>query len=59
MLIMKTIINTKEFFSLDLYNFYEPNIDAFSCNKQDSQVQIWNTTDGTVRSKHNGQFLTV
>jgi hypothetical protein len=52
MLIMKKIINTKEFFSLDLYNFYGPNIDAFSCNKQDSQVWIWNITDGTVRSKH-------
>ena len=45
-------------FSLDVYNFDGPNVDAFSCNKQDNQQWIWRSTDGTVRSKHNGECLT-
>jgi hypothetical protein len=44
-------------FSLDVYNFDGPNVDAFSCNKQDNQQWTWLTTDGTIRSKHNGECL--
>ena len=35
------------------------NVDADTCNKQDNQIWIWNATDGTIRSKHNGECLTV
>jgi hypothetical protein len=45
--------------SLDVYDFDGPNVDAFACNKQDNQIWIWNSTDGTVRSQHNGECLTV
>ena len=44
--------------SLDVYNFDGPNVDAFTCNKQDNQAWIWNTTDASLRSKHNGNCLT-
>src|ERR1700722_7055004 len=44
--------------SLDVYNFDGPNVDAHTCNKQDNQEWIWNSIDGTVRSKHNGECLT-
>lgn len=40
-----------------MYNFDGPNVDAFSCNKQDNQAWIWNAADQTIRSKHNGQCL--
>jgi len=40
-------------------NFDGPDVDAYSCNKQDNQAWIWSSTDGTVRSKHNGECLTV
>ena len=45
------------FFSLDVYNFVGPNVDAFTCNKQNNQVWAWSSTDGTVRSKQNGACL--
>jgi hypothetical protein len=48
-----------DLFSLDVYNYAGPNVDAYSCNKQDNQAWIWSATDGTVRSKHNGQCLTL
>jgi hypothetical protein len=44
---------------VDVYNFDGPSVDAFSCNKQDNQAWTWNAADGSVRSKHNGQCLTV
>ena len=44
---------------MDVFNFAGPYVDAFTCNKQDNQIWIWNSTDGTVRTKHNGQCLTV
>ncbi len=47
-----------ELFSLDVYNFDGPNLDAFSCNTHDNQAWIWNSTDATVRSKQNGKCLT-
>ncbi len=46
-------------FSLDVDNFDGPDVDAYSCNKQDNQAWIWSSTDNTVRSKHNGECLTV
>ena len=42
-----------------MFNFDGPNVDAFSCNKQDNQSWRWNSTDGTVRSVHNGQCLSL
>ncbi len=45
-------------FSLDVDNFDGPNLDAHTCNKQDNQQWIWSSTDGTVRSKHNGECIT-
>jgi hypothetical protein len=45
--------------SLDVYGFDGPRVDAYTCNKQDNQAWLWNSTDGTLRSKHNGQCLTV
>jgi len=44
---------------VDVYDFDGPNVDAFTCNKQENQMWIWNTTDATLRSKYNGQCLTV
>jgi hypothetical protein len=43
--------------SVDVYNFDGPNVDAYTCNQQDNQAWLWNATDGTIRSKHNGQCL--
>ena len=45
-------------FSLDLYNVDGPSVETFSCNKRDSQKWIWNTTDGSIHSEHNGKCLT-
>lgn len=36
-----------------------PDVDSFTCNHQDNQVWIWNSSDGTFTSKHTGQCLTV
>jgi hypothetical protein len=45
---------------MDVYGYDGgPSINTFACNKQDNQMWIWNETDGTVRSKHNGQCFTV
>jgi hypothetical protein len=45
--------------SLGVYDYFGRSIEAFSCTKQDDQVWIWNATDGTIRSKYNGECLTV
>ncbi len=45
--------------SLDVYEFEGPSVEAYSCNKRDNQIWIWNVTDGTVRSQHSGKCLTV
>ncbi len=42
-----------------VYGFDGPSVNTFACNKNDNQMWLWNATDGTVRSKHNGQCLTV
>jgi hypothetical protein len=47
---------------MDLYNFYGPNVDVFTCNttqKQASQTWIWNSADGTVRNQYKDQCITV
>jgi len=44
---------------LGVYDYFGRSIEAFSCTKQDNQVWIWNETDGTIRSKYNGECLTV
>ena len=60
--IFLSLLSIENFFdllSLDVLNVDGPLVDAFSCNKQDNQAWRWNTTDGTVRSVHNGQCLSV
>jgi hypothetical protein len=42
---------------LNVYNFDGLDVDAVSCNKQDNQQWILNTTDGSIRNKHNGKCL--
>jgi hypothetical protein len=45
---------------LDIYNLDGPNINVVSCkNKQGTQGWKWNSADGTIRSQHNGECLTV
>ncbi len=50
---MKFLLN-----SLDLNTHDGRNIDAYTCNQQNSQAWVWNSTDGTVRSLNNGKCLT-
>ena len=45
-------------FSLDVYLFDGPNVDAYTCNKGANQAWIWNPTDGTLISKQNNECLT-
>ena len=33
------------------------SVDASTCNHRDSQQWIWNSVDGTLRNKHDGQCL--
>jgi len=42
-----------------VFDFDNPTIVAFLCTKQVSQMWIWNATDGTVRSKSNGDCLAI
>jgi hypothetical protein len=58
MYLLKIIINIC-FVSLDVYDFDGPNVNAVSCNRQSTQKWKWNSADGTVRSQHNGECLTV
>ncbi|CAF0933034.1 unnamed protein product [Didymodactylos carnosus] len=53
---MQTFLDGK---CLDVYGNTGPGVDAFSCNKQDNQKWNWNSQDSTVRSKLNGNCLTV
>ncbi|UJR33048.1 hypothetical protein I4U23_020507 [Adineta vaga] len=53
------VVNGFTIFKMKTYNFDGLSVVAFTCNKQDNQIWIWNTTDGTVRSKHNGEYLFV
>ncbi len=46
-------------FSLALYNFIGPHVNAYSCNTQDDQAWIFNLTDGTITNKLNNQCLEV
>lgn len=47
-----------ECFSLDVYYFTGPNVDAYTCNKGDNQAWSFSSTDGTFRSKQTGECLT-
>jgi len=55
----QTIVSRLDGKCLDVFNFDGPNVDAFSCNKQDNQAWIWSSTDQTLRSKHNNECLTL
>jgi hypothetical protein len=44
---------------VDVYGFDGPSVNTFICNGQENQIWIWNETDGTVRSKHRNEYLTV
>ncbi len=46
------------FYSLDVWDFNGPNVDAYTCNKGDNQAWIWNESDGTLISKQNNECLT-
>jgi hypothetical protein len=46
------------FYSLDVWDFDGPNVDAYTCNAGDNQQWILNESDGTFRSKHNNECLT-
>jgi hypothetical protein len=35
-----------------------PNVDVRTCDEEDSQQWIWNSTDKTVKNKHTGLCLT-
>ncbi len=41
-----------------MFPFGGPNIDLWECDKDDSQAWIWNSMDGTVRSKFSDKCLT-
>ncbi len=43
---------------MDVFNGDGPNLDAYTCNKQDNQRWIWSSSDGTVRTKQNDKCLT-
>ncbi len=47
------------FISLTLYAFFGPSVITYTCNGQDNQVWSWNETDGTLKSKPRGEYLTV
>jgi hypothetical protein len=44
---------------LDVYQRDGPNVQSYPCNKQDNEMWIWNSADGTLRSNHSGKCLTV
>jgi len=44
---------------LDIYQKDGPNVQSIGCNKQNNQMWIWSTSDGTVRSNYSGKCLTV
>jgi hypothetical protein len=46
-------------YSLDVFDFENPTIVTYMCNGQDTQRWIWNSTDGTMRSKINGECVTI
>jgi hypothetical protein len=56
---MVTIIFNYLIFSLTLYDFYGPNVIAYTCNGKDNQIWTWNAADETLISKPRGQYLTV
>ncbi len=45
--------------SITLFDFFGPSVVAYSCNGKDNQIWSWNATDGTLRSKPKGQYLTI
>jgi hypothetical protein len=45
--------------SLTLWNGIGPRIITFTCNGKDNQIWTWNQTDGTMKTKPRGQYLTV
>ncbi len=36
-----------------------PDVILFTCNGKDNQIFTWNQTDGTMKTKPRGQYLTV
>ncbi len=45
--------------SLNVNRGIGPNVDVRTCNLEDNQQWIWNSTDKTIRNKHSGLCLTV
>jgi alpha-galactosidase len=54
----QTIVSRMDGKCLDVFGQSGPNVDAYTCNKQDNQAWTWSQTDGTVRSKQNNECLT-
>lgn len=46
-------------FSLTLFQFFGPNVIAYTCNGKDNQVWTLNESDKTLSSKPRGQYLIV
>jgi hypothetical protein len=44
---------------LTAFEYVGPSLVSYTCNGKDNQVWIWNATDETIRSKVNGEYLTV
>jgi hypothetical protein len=45
--------------TVDVVGYDGPSVSTLACNQQDNQKWLWNSTDGTVRSKHKSECLTV
>ncbi len=45
--------------SITLYAFFGPSVISYSCDSTVNQIWSWNETDGTLKSKPRGQYLTV
>jgi hypothetical protein len=50
--------NEKTFLSILSFQIRYTAVDTFTCNGGANQAWIWNSTDSTIQSKQNGQYLT-
>jgi len=43
--------------TVDVYGYDGPAVNSFKCDGQEHQIWIWNSTDGTLMSKHRNEHL--
>ncbi|CAF1131676.1 unnamed protein product, partial [Adineta ricciae] len=43
--------------AVDVYGNDGPAVNTFVCNHQENEIWMWNTTDGTLRNKHQNEYL--